>query len=134
MARSNVCSMPGWSERAINASIPKWTMSGASTTRSRALAHRRLQQNWSVISVSSPSRSSGNCSQKPLRMIYEQEIVHKLYRKLPTLYPRTFKEQLGESMEQTFQDLWNEKRQTKKEFFGFVLWTFIETAIGIFRE
>ena len=67
-------------------------------------------------------------------MIYEQEIVHKLYRKLLALYPRTFKEQLGESMEQTFQDLWNEKRQTKKELFGFVLWTFVETAIGIFRE
>jgi hypothetical protein len=67
-------------------------------------------------------------------MIYEQEIVHTLYRKLLALYPQTFKEQLGESMERTFQDLWNEKRQTKKELFGFVLWTFIETAIGIFRE
>ena len=67
-------------------------------------------------------------------MIDEQEIVHKLYRKLLVLYPQTFKEQLGESMEQTFRDLWNEKQQTKKELFGFVLWTFIETAIGIFRE
>ena len=47
-------------------------------------------------------------------MIYEQEIVHKLYRKLLALYPQTFKEQLGESIEQTFQDLWNEKQQTKK--------------------
>jgi hypothetical protein len=37
-------------------------------------------------------------------------------------------------MEQTFRDLWNEKRETKKELFGFVLWTFIETALGIFRE
>jgi hypothetical protein len=37
-------------------------------------------------------------------------------------------------MERTFQDLWNEKRQTKKGLFGFVLWTFIETAIGVFRE
>jgi len=37
-------------------------------------------------------------------------------------------------MEQTFHDLWNEKEQTKKELFGFVLWTFIETAMGIFRE
>lgn len=37
-------------------------------------------------------------------------------------------------MEQTFQDLWNEKRQTKKELFGFVVWTFIETSLGIFRE
>ena len=67
-------------------------------------------------------------------MIYEQEVVHKLYGKLLSLYPRTFKEQLGESMERTFQDLWRDKRQTKKELFGFVLRTFIETAIGIFRE
>ena len=67
-------------------------------------------------------------------MIYEQEIVHKLYRKLLALYPQTFKEQLGESMEQTFQDLWTEKQQSKKEFLGFVLWTFVETAIGIFKE
>jgi hypothetical protein len=37
-------------------------------------------------------------------------------------------------MEQAFRDLWNEKQQTKKELFGFVLWTFSETAIGIFRE
>ena len=66
--------------------------------------------------------------------MYEQEIVRTLYKKLLTLYPQTFKEQLGESMEQTFQDLCNEKRQTKKELFGFVLWTFIETAIGIFKE
>ena len=66
--------------------------------------------------------------------MYEQEIVHSLYKKLLTLYPQTFKEQLGESMERTFQDLCNEKRQTKKELLGFVLWTFIETAIGIFKE
>ena len=67
-------------------------------------------------------------------MIDEQKFVHKLYRKLLVLYPQTFKEQLGESMEQTFQDLWNEKQQTKKELFGFVLWIFVETVIGIVRE
>jgi hypothetical protein len=67
-------------------------------------------------------------------MMHEQEIVQTLYKILLTLYPRTFKERLGESMEQTFRDLWNEKQQTKKEMFGFVLWTFLETAIGIFRE
>jgi hypothetical protein len=64
----------------------------------------------------------------------EQEIVHTLYKKLLALYPQTFKEQLGESMERTFQDLWKEKRQTKKDLFAFILWTFIETAVGIFRE
>lgn len=60
--------------------------------------------------------------------------VRMLYRKLVALYPREFQERLGESMQQTFQDLCNEKRQTKKELFGFVLSAFIETAIGIFRE
>jgi hypothetical protein len=56
-------------------------------------------------------------------MIHKQNKVHTLYKKLLTLYPQAFKEQLGESMEWTFQDLWNEKRRTKKELFGFVLWT-----------
>ena len=37
-------------------------------------------------------------------------------------------------MEQTFKDLCDEKRQAKEGLFGFVLWTFIETAIGIVRE
>lgn len=66
--------------------------------------------------------------------MYEQKAVHRLYRKLVNLYPRGFRERLSESMEQTFQDLWNEKRQTKKGLFGFVLRTFSETAIGIFKE
>ena len=67
-------------------------------------------------------------------MMYEQNTVRTLYKKLLALYPQVFKEQLGESMEPTFQDLWNEKRRTKKELFGFVLWAFIDTTAGIFRE
>jgi len=67
-------------------------------------------------------------------MTYDQNTARALYKKLITFYPRGFREQLGESMEQTFNDLCKEKRQTKKELFGFVLWTFIETALGIFRE
>jgi len=67
-------------------------------------------------------------------MEYNQSIVRVLYKRLIAFYPRGFREQLGESMEQTFNDLCREKRQTKQEFFGFVLWTFVETAIGIFRE
>ncbi len=61
-------------------------------------------------------------------------MLHILYKKLLTFYPQAFREQLAESMEQTFNDLCNEKRQTKQGLFGFVLWTFIETAMGIFRE
>jgi hypothetical protein len=67
-------------------------------------------------------------------MMYEQNIVRQLYKKLLTFYPRAFREQLGESMEQTFNDLCNEKRQTKKGIFGFVFWTFIETVTGIIQE
>ncbi|MEO5888463.1 MAG: hypothetical protein ABIQ77_12460, partial [Anaerolineales bacterium] len=68
-------------------------------------------------------------------MNYEQETVHALYKKLLALYPRGFTERLGKSMQQTFIDLYKErKQQAEQGLFGFVLWTFIETAIGIFRE
>jgi hypothetical protein len=67
-------------------------------------------------------------------MIYDQNRARQLYKKLLAFYPKAFREQLGESMERTFQDLWNEKRQTEKELFSFVLWTFLETTTGIFRE
>lgn len=67
-------------------------------------------------------------------MMHDLAVVHTLYRRLVALYPRGFRERLGASMEQTFHDLWNEKRQTRKGSFGFVLWTFTETAIGVFRE
>ncbi len=67
--------------------------------------------------------------------MYDQEIVCALYKKLLGLYPRAFREQLGESMEQTFNDLCNERnRQKRQGLFGFVLWMFVETAIGIIRE
>jgi len=67
-------------------------------------------------------------------MIDERSTVRVLYKRLLSFYPQTFREQLAESMEQTFNDLCNEKRHTKRELFRFVLRTFIETAIGIFRE
>jgi hypothetical protein len=63
-----------------------------------------------------------------------QQTVHTLYKKLLNLYPADFKDLLGESMEQTFRDLWNEKRQAKKGLIGFMLWSFTETILGIFRE
>jgi len=66
--------------------------------------------------------------------MYEQKTVRHLYKKLLAFYPRAFREQLEESMEQTFHDLFNEKRQTKSGLFGFVIWAFIETAIGILNE
>ena len=68
-------------------------------------------------------------------MNYEQETVHALYKKLLNLYPRGFREQLGESMQQTFNDLYKErKRETQQVLFSFVLWAFVETTVGIAKE
>jgi hypothetical protein len=67
-------------------------------------------------------------------MAYAQRTIYTLYKKLLALYPREFRERLGESMEQTFNDLCKEKRQAKKGLLGVIVWAFVETAIGIFRE
>lgn len=68
-------------------------------------------------------------------MAYDQKRARTLYKKLLGLYPRAFRERLGESMEQTFNDLCNErKRQTERGLFGFVLRVFVETSIGVIKE
>jgi len=66
-------------------------------------------------------------------MTYEKNAVNRLYKALLKLYPRAFQERLGESMQQTFNDLYKE-RQAESASSGFVLWTFAETGAGIFRE
>jgi hypothetical protein len=63
----------------------------------------------------------------------KETIVHAFYKKLLQLYPAGFNEQFGESMEQTFNDLYREG-QAKGEQWGFVAWTFLETTLGIIRE
>jgi hypothetical protein len=65
--------------------------------------------------------------------VNEQAVTCALYKKLLTLYPRAFKEQLEESMQQTFNDLYKEQ-QTERGWSRFVLWMFVETGIGIVRE
>lgn len=68
-------------------------------------------------------------------MSHDQKVVQRIYGKLLSLYPRAFRERLGESMQQTFDDLYNErKQQTEQGLGGFVLWIFLETAAAIFRE
>jgi hypothetical protein len=65
----------------------------------------------------------------------DQEKAPALYRKLLAFYPHVFREQFGESMEQTFNDLYKErKQQAGRGLLGFVLWIFAETATGIVRE
>lgn len=68
-------------------------------------------------------------------MTFDQKTVRAFYNKLLGLYPRAFREQLGESMAQTFNDLYNEhKQQTGRRLYGFVLRLFAETATGIIKE
>lgn len=67
-------------------------------------------------------------------MAFNRKTVLFLYKKLLSFYPQAFREQLGESMEQTFNDLYRERKQQEQGLSGFVLWTFTETATGILRE
>lgn len=53
--------------------------------------------------------------------------VRALYRKLIALYPGDFREQFGESMEQTFNDCYRERDRP-------VVWFFVETAFAIMGE
>jgi catechol 2,3-dioxygenase-like lactoylglutathione lyase family enzyme len=64
-----------------------------------------------------------------------QKTMRMVYKKMIRLYPYEFREQLGESMEQTFRDLCDEyQRRSGKGWIGFVLWIFIETAVGVLKE
>jgi hypothetical protein len=56
------------------------------------------------------------------------------YAMLLRLYPRHFREQFGEGMAQIFHDLCRERRAAKRGLFGFALWIFLETLVGIVRE
>jgi hypothetical protein len=68
-------------------------------------------------------------------MIGEEHIARALYRRLLSLYPRGFRERLGESMQQSFDDLRSErKRQDGRTYPIFVLWIFVETTLGIIKE
>lgn len=68
-------------------------------------------------------------------MTFEQKTIRIFYKKLLAFYPQAFRQQFGESMRQTFNDLCNERKgQAKQISFGFLLWMFIETFAGIVRE
>ena len=60
--------------------------------------------------------------------------LRRWYARLLRLYPRSYRERMGESMEQTFNDLCRERRDAGEGLFGFVLWTFADTCMGILRE
>jgi hypothetical protein len=56
------------------------------------------------------------------------------YAKLLRFYPKRHRERFSEGMEQTFNDLLHERRDTKRGLFPFALWMFVETSTGIVRE
>lgn len=68
-------------------------------------------------------------------MIFEQKTILQFYRRLIALYPAEFRERFGESIEQTFNDLCNERLNHAKTLsLDFVGWLFIETFFGIVKE
>lgn len=67
--------------------------------------------------------------------MFDRQQIRNFYRQLLTLYPREFREQLGESMEQTFDDLYDERmRQSARGRVRFCFHLFVDTVIGIVRE
>jgi len=64
-----------------------------------------------------------------------QKTMYVFYKKMIRFYPTEFREQLGESMEQTFRDLCDEyQHRSGQGWVVFVLWIFVETAVGILKE
>jgi hypothetical protein len=56
------------------------------------------------------------------------------YAMLLRMYPRPFRERFGEGMAQTFNDLCRECRDPGLGLFGFAVWIFFETSVGIVKE
>jgi hypothetical protein len=56
------------------------------------------------------------------------------YSKLLRLYPKAYRERFGEPMEQTFNDLCQERVQAGRGLFSLALWVFVETLAGIILE
>ena len=56
------------------------------------------------------------------------------YATLLRLYPRRFRERFSDEMAQTFHDMCLERQNANRGLFGFVLWIFFETSVGVIRE
>lgn len=69
-------------------------------------------------------------------MPYERSIqrYRRFYAHLLRLYPRSYYERFGESMEQTFSDLLRARAVAERGLFDHAVWMFVETSAGIMRE
>lgn len=57
----------------------------------------------------------------------------KLYASLIRLYPKSYRERYGESMQQTFSDLLRELAEDERGVFGYALWMCAETSSEIVK-
>ena len=69
-------------------------------------------------------------------MAYEHPIqrYRRWYARLLRLYSRSYYERFGESMEQTFADLLQERAEDDRGLLGCAIWMFLETAAAAVRE
>src|SRR6185503_5935140 len=110
-------------------------MSAESTTKSQDLDERRWRQNWSDTARSWRSQKGNNWRRTHSPMTSEPlERYRNWYATLLRLYPKPYRERFGEGMEQTFNDLLHERRNSGQGLSLFVLWMFAETLAGILRE
>lgn len=58
-------------------------------------------------------------------------LYRQLYACLLYLYPKAYRERFGPELGQTFNDLCRERTVEGKSLFGFMLWVFSDTFIGI---
>jgi hypothetical protein len=63
----------------------------------------------------------------------KKDKIFIFYKRLISLYPQSFRERFGESMEQTFRDVCKEQAKGKLSL-GFVVSTFAETLVSVIKE
>lgn len=68
-------------------------------------------------------------------MKFEKEKTFAVYKRLISWYPRVFRERFGESMEQTFKDVCNDRSKLKGNIsLPFIVSTFAETSASVIKE
>ena len=65
---------------------------------------------------------------------YSMRRYRNWYAKLLRFYPKPYRDRFGEGMEQTFNDLCRERRDSGEGLFALALWVFADTSTGIMRE
>ena len=69
-------------------------------------------------------------------MAYKLSIqqLRRWYAKLLRLFSKPYYERFGQGMEQTFNDLLQERVREDRALFAYAFWMFLETSAGITKE